>query len=73
MRAIGIDADHELQMFEMPGEPVGPDQALIRTTRVGICGTDREIVRTGAPFRLPTGEGRLVLGHEASWSGSVRV
>ena len=66
MRAIGVDANHELQMFEMLDEPVGPEQALIRTTRVGVCGTDREIVRTGAIFRLPPGEDKLVLGHEAS-------
>ncbi len=66
MRAIGIDADHELQMFDIPAEPVGPGQARIRTTRVGVCGTDREIVHTGAIFKLPPGEDRLVLGHEAS-------
>ena len=34
MRAIGVDANHELQMCEMPCEPVAPGQAPIRATRV---------------------------------------
>ncbi|MFN8592205.1 MAG: glucose 1-dehydrogenase [Thermomicrobiales bacterium] len=44
------------------GEP-GPGQALVRILQVGVCGTDRELIRAhfGA---APPGEAVLVLGHE---------
>ena len=68
MRAIGVDANHALDLFEVPDEPTTPgyNEVLVRTTRVGVCATDREIVETGAIFQLPEGEDRLILGHEAS-------
>lgn len=40
-----------------------PDQLLIRVLEVGICGTDRAIVR-GEGGEPPPGEDYLVLGHE---------
>ena len=40
-----------------------PDQLLIRVLEVGICGTDRAIVR-GDGGEVPPGDGYLVLGHE---------
>jgi threonine dehydrogenase-like Zn-dependent dehydrogenase len=44
------------------GEP-GPGEVLIRVRQVGICGTDRELIR--AHFgSAPPGEDALVLGHE---------
>ena len=41
----------------------GPGQALVRVRRVGVCGTDREIIEAtfGTP---PPGSSALVLGHE---------
>ncbi|MBA2276551.1 MAG: glucose 1-dehydrogenase [Chloroflexia bacterium] len=41
----------------------GSDEVLVETIRVGVCGTDREIMRGefGTP---PTGSAALVLGHE---------
>lgn len=52
-----------LHLVEIPrGEP-GPGQVLIKVRQVGICGTDRELIRAhfGA---APPGEDSLVLGHE---------
>ena len=43
--------------------PPGPRQALVRTLRVGFCGTDREILRGGIAV-LPPGSDGMVIGHE---------
>lgn len=43
----------------------GPDEVLVRTLLVGVCGTDLEIVR-GSSSRVPF---PVVLGHE--WVGEV--
>ena len=43
-------------------EPVG-DEALVETIRVGVCGTDREIIR-GEFGTAPHGSANLVIGHE---------
>jgi threonine dehydrogenase-like Zn-dependent dehydrogenase len=45
-----------------PGEP-GASQVLCRTLELGVCGTDREILHSAAPW-TPEGEDRLILGHE---------
>lgn len=52
----------ELTTSATAGLP-GPDQVLCRTLQLGICGTDREILHSGAPW-VPPGEALLVLGHE---------
>ncbi len=46
-------------------EPVitAPDDVLVRIIRVGICGTDREIV-SGGRAKAPDGATELVIGHE---------
>ena len=41
----------------------GPDELLVETLRLGVCGTDREIV-DGVHGAAPEGSERLVLGHE---------
>ena len=66
MRAIALDkASGKPVLKEDVAEPriTAPDQLLIHVLEVGICGTDRAIVRgeTGEP---PPGEDYLVLGHE---------
>jgi threonine dehydrogenase-like Zn-dependent dehydrogenase len=45
-----------------PGDPEA-GQVLCRTIELGVCGTDREILHSAAPW-TPPGEGRLILGHE---------
>jgi glucose 1-dehydrogenase len=42
----------------------GPDDLLVEALAMGVCGTDREIVR-GAYGWSPPGRERLVLGHES--------
>src|SRR5688500_8900253 len=41
----------------------GPGEVEITLIRVGVCGTDRELIRGEIGFP-PTGAGELVLGHE---------
>lgn len=41
----------------------GPGKVLCRTLRLGVCGTDRDILESAGPW-VPPGEERLVLGHE---------
>jgi glucose 1-dehydrogenase len=51
------------RLSPMPG-PVGDaDGVVLQTLSVGVCGTDREILR-GDYGQAPAGETRLVLGHE---------
>jgi threonine dehydrogenase-like Zn-dependent dehydrogenase len=51
------------QLTQMP-EPVGDAQGVVlQSLSVGVCGTDREILR-GDYGQAPDGEERLVLGHE---------
>lgn len=45
-----------------PGEPA-LGQVLCRTLELGVCGTDREILKSAKPL-TPAGEERLILGHE---------
>jgi glucose 1-dehydrogenase len=47
----------------LPDPVAGPGQAVVRVRRVGVCGTDREIIEGhfGTP---PPGADELVLGHE---------
>jgi threonine dehydrogenase-like Zn-dependent dehydrogenase len=42
----------------------GPEELLVETVALGICGTDREIL-AGAYGSPPPGRDRLVLGHES--------
>jgi len=65
MRAItvvpGQPGSAELSEVDEP-EP-GPGELLVETLRLGVCGTDREIVE-GSHGEPPPGRERLVLGHE---------
>lgn len=44
-----------------------PDDVLVQMLRVGVCGTDRDVMARGADRMrsLPTGDDYLVMGHEA--------
>jgi threonine dehydrogenase-like Zn-dependent dehydrogenase len=60
MRAAVLIQRRRLEVREVPVPPVGPDDALIRVRRTGICGTDVHIFNGHyAADRLP-----LVPGHE---------
>jgi threonine dehydrogenase-like Zn-dependent dehydrogenase len=65
MKAIGIEAGTAgPQLLDVPEPQPGPGEALVRTLRVGVDGTDHEVIagNHGGP---PEGEEFLVLGHEA--------
>ena len=67
MRAVGVVPEQkQVRIFENHPAPSisSPEQVLIQTLDVGICGTDREICTFvyGTP---PPGSDYLVLGHEA--------
>jgi len=66
MRALAVlPAAQQVKLVdEAPPRPVQPDELLLRTLDVGICGTDREICsfEYGSP---PPGDEHLVIGHEA--------
>ncbi|WP_115864954.1 glucose 1-dehydrogenase [Halorussus litoreus] len=52
------------EIAELPRPDPGPGEVLVRTLRVGVDGTDREVL-AGSHGGFPPGEDRLVLGHEA--------
>ncbi len=65
MRAIGAERGAERPvLLDVPRPDPGPGEALVRTLRVGVDGTDHEVIagNHGGP---PPGEEHLVLGHEA--------
>ena len=49
---------------DLPRPDPGPDEVLVRTLRVGVDGTDHEVIE-GNHGGFPEGEDLLVLGHEA--------
>jgi threonine dehydrogenase-like Zn-dependent dehydrogenase len=65
MIAIGIrEGSREPELFEVEKPEAGDGEVLVRTLRIGICGTDREIIESGQPH-VPEGAHFLILGHEA--------
>ncbi|MEK7873437.1 MAG: glucose 1-dehydrogenase [Chloroflexota bacterium] len=53
------------RLAEVPLEPLsGPGDVLVRTVRVGVCGTDAEI-NEGLYGEAPKGSPFLILGHES--------
>ncbi len=67
MKAIVIEGPGLVRLAEMPLPAPGPDEVLIRSRAVGICGSDVELYQGTRPegfYRYP-----LVPGHE--WSGEV--
>lgn len=65
MPAIAVvpGTPHSLHLTTLPRPQPAPDQVLVRVRRIGICGTDQEIIEAkfGSP---PPGSDTLVLGHE---------
>jgi glucose 1-dehydrogenase len=66
MRALTVEpgAAGSARLERLPDPTVENDELLVRGIAVGVCGTDREIVR-GAYGAAPPGRDRLVLGHES--------
>ncbi|MXR51910.1 alcohol dehydrogenase catalytic domain-containing protein [Halovenus sp. WSH3] len=65
MYAIGVKRDTSgPQLLEIPRPEPAPGEALVRTLRVGVDGTDHEVL-DGTHGGFPAEEEHLVLGHEA--------
>jgi glucose 1-dehydrogenase len=66
MRALttapGIPDSAKVEEIEEP--PLSDGGVLVRTLAIGVCGTDRDIL-AGQYGRAPSGQDRLVLGHES--------
>ncbi|MCX2924493.1 glucose 1-dehydrogenase [Streptomyces sp. NEAU-W12] len=66
MRALTVRPGEKdsLEVRELPDPAPAAGELLVRGLAVGVCGTDREIVR-GEYGWAPAGRERLVLGHES--------
>jgi threonine dehydrogenase-like Zn-dependent dehydrogenase len=56
--------DAEPRVVDRPRPDPGPGEALVRTLRVGVDGTDHEVI-AGQHGGFPDGADEMVLGHEA--------
>jgi threonine dehydrogenase-like Zn-dependent dehydrogenase len=65
MRAITLVPGQpgSAELSDVPEPDPGPGDLLVGVVRLGVCGTDREIV-AGEHGEPPEGRDRLVLGHE---------
>ncbi|MFB6892766.1 zinc-binding dehydrogenase [Kitasatospora sp. NPDC056327] len=71
MAALRFEAPHRVVLARVPRPaPPGPDTVTVRTSLVGLCGTDLELLHGTAAYLLD-GRARypLVPGHE--WCGTV--
>lgn len=70
MKAAQLIAPNTLKYHEVPEPKIGPNDVLIRTEAVGICGTDLELFKGTMPF-FKTGLTRypIIPGHE--WCGRI--
>ncbi|MFC6990944.1 glucose 1-dehydrogenase [Haladaptatus sp. GCM10025707] len=65
MHAIAVrKGEQRPRLVERPKPEAGPGEALVRTLRVGVDGTDHEVL-SGGHGGFPAGADSLVLGHEA--------
>jgi threonine dehydrogenase-like Zn-dependent dehydrogenase len=65
MHAIGIERGKATpELLDLPRPEPGAGEALVRTLRVGVDGTDHEVI-AGGHGGFPADEDHLVLGHEA--------
>src|SRR5215475_12678019 len=66
MRALTVapGTANSARIEDVPEPPVADGPVLVRTIAIGVCGTDREIV-CGHYGWAPSGESRLVIGHES--------
>jgi threonine dehydrogenase-like Zn-dependent dehydrogenase len=65
MKCVAVEKDNsEPTIVEKPRPDPGPGEVLVKTLRVGIDGTDHEVL-AGEHGAVPEDEDHLVLGHEA--------
>jgi len=66
MRALTVQpgTPNSIDLSTVPPPPLSDGAVLVRALALGVCGTDREIIR-GDYGWAPPGEERLVLGHES--------
>ncbi|WP_336022261.1 glucose 1-dehydrogenase [Halobellus salinisoli] len=65
MQAIAVErGTNRPVLVDIARPDRAPGEALVRTLRVGVDGTDHEVI-AGGHGGFPDGEDRLVLGHEA--------
>ncbi|MCU4924497.1 glucose 1-dehydrogenase [Halobacteria archaeon AArc-dxtr1] len=65
MKVIAVEPGSDgPQLLEKPVPEPSEGEALVRTLRVGVDGTDHEVIE-GGHGGLPEGEDHIVLGHEA--------
>jgi threonine dehydrogenase-like Zn-dependent dehydrogenase len=66
MRALTVipGRSGSLALTDLDEPIVRPDQILVRTLAIGVCGTDHEIA-SGQYGSAPAGADRLVIGHES--------
>ena len=65
MKAIAVRRGEETpEIIEKPRPGPAAGEALVRTLRVGVDGTDHEVI-AGSHGGYPKGEDHIVLGHEA--------
>jgi threonine dehydrogenase-like Zn-dependent dehydrogenase len=65
MKAVVVRrGEHVPSLVDLPRPEPGPNEVLVRTLRVGIDGTDHEVVE-GNHGGYPEGEAFQILGHEA--------
>ena len=65
MKAIAVERGEDKPVvIEKPRPEPDAGEALVRTLRVGVDGTDHEVI-AGGHGDFPAGEDHLVLGHEA--------
>ena len=62
--AITPESKHSSAMVAVPDPQIGEQDVLVRVVRVGVCGTDMEIME-GLYGTAPPGSDYLVIGHEA--------
>lgn len=66
MRALTVRPlqANSARLQEAPEVDAAPDEVLVQTLLVGVCGTDQEIIE-GRYGQAPPGDDYLVLGHES--------
>ncbi|SEV84563.1 glucose 1-dehydrogenase [Natrinema salifodinae] len=65
MKAIAVEPGAGVpEIVDLPVPDPAPGEALVRICRVGVDGTDYEVIE-GSHGGVPDGDDRLVLGHEA--------
>ncbi|HXL51055.1 MAG TPA: alcohol dehydrogenase catalytic domain-containing protein, partial [Candidatus Limnocylindrales bacterium] len=52
-----------VRLIDAPKPTPSAGEALLRTNKIGICGTDLEIIQ-GSYGEAPSGSDYLILGHE---------